>query len=86
MNIWKNDVELGEVTFDKDNNLIKFIFKDKGEERYWKVIQLMTERLEKRTGMNLVFNEEKFSIENANELIFLAIRQELFLNLDWIVK
>lgn len=86
MNIWKNDFELGEMTFDKDSNLIKFIFKNRGEDKYWKVIKLITKRLEKRTGINLSFNEEKFWIENANELVFLAFKQELFLNLGWIIK
>jgi hypothetical protein len=81
INIWNRDKKLGYLNFDDKRGIIDICFMNDEKEKYKGVFKIMVERISKRGFPDLIFDEKNNRINNVDENVFLAIKQESFINL-----
>jgi len=81
ISIWKRNEKIGKMTFDINSKLIKLQFEDDKKEEYVEIFSFLINEIRRRAFPSLVFDEDEGIIKNVDGMVFLAIKQELFLNL-----
>jgi hypothetical protein len=86
INIWKKDKKIGELWFDEENKTIRIQFEENERKEYEGAVKIVIDRVAKRVNGDFVFDKESGQIKNVDENVVLAIKQELFLNLNLILN
>jgi len=85
MKIINNGKKIGEITFDSKSDIFFVKFEGAERESYRKVFSLLIDRIKKRAYPDLFFDPSNGRVENCNKGIILAIKQELFMDLEWVL-
>lgn len=79
--IWERNEKVGEMIFDVEAKLIRLEFEEDRRGEYIRIFRFLIGEIRKKAFSNLVFDENEGMIKNVDEMVLLAIKQELFLNL-----
>ena len=76
---------IGKVIFDLNSRMASFKF-NKEESENFDLILVIIEGIKMKNHSSLNFDKKSGCLNNIDENIILAVKQEFFLNLGWILK